>query len=78
MKRTLLILMTILFSFGAFSSNGGATTENIEHQKEVLSSFETSELILKKDKCVIKRTTTITIDHGTYTETIVLVEYIPC
>ena len=66
-----------LFSFGAFSSNA-VTNENNLTQEGILNYPQTSELIFKKDKCVVKTTVTVTIDHGTYTETITVTYTHPC
>lgn len=69
MKKLLLSLSVALCSIGVFANASLIENEALSQNKEIT---------LKKEKCQIKTTTTVTINHGTYTETITIVTYHPC
>lgn len=75
MKKLFFTLAICLFSLGAFASNGIAN--NTKVLMGAVESVHQAPDVLPLN-CVIKVTTTTTIDHGTWTETIVVITYEPC
>lgn len=73
MKKLFFTLAICLFSLGVFASNGNS---NGIISKGVEISQPTQEEL--PDGCTIEVTTIITIDHGTWTETITIVTIEPC
>ncbi|MBT0607253.1 hypothetical protein [Aequorivita echinoideorum] len=73
MKKLFFTLSICLFSLGAFAfgNNDNQSLILLENSKVFSENFAPIN-------CVIEVTTIITIDHGTYIETITVVTYEPC